>query len=75
MTLKRDYGYKCFNDCIQAGCPGHKMRIEYNSTSDMITLVTLGHKDKNNEWINDEIEVFDRNQLKALTHAFQELMN
>lgn len=75
MTRKVDYEYKCFNDCRQEGCPGHKMQLIYETVSDMVTLVTLGHKDKNGEWTNSKTEVFDRNELNALGMAWQELWN
>lgn len=73
MIRTVDYEYKCFNDCRQEGCPGHKMCIKYNTTSDMVELVTTGHKDKNGEWTNSKTEVFDRNEIKALTKAWEEL--
>ena len=39
----------------------------------MIELITLGHKDKNSEWTNSKSEVFDRNEIRALTKSWQEL--
>ena len=69
-----EYSYTCFNDCVQSGCPTHNMQIVYNGSSDTIDVITRGHKDKNGEWINNHYEVFDRNELRALTNAFQELM-
>jgi len=73
MTRIVDYEYKCFNDCIQTGCPGHRMQIIYETVSDTVILVTLGHKDKNGEWSNGKTEVFDRNEIKGLCNAWQEL--
>ena len=73
MTKIVEYKYKCFNDCIQTGCPGHEMQIIYETTSDTIRVTTLGHKDKNGEWTNSKSEFFDRNEIKALTKAWQEL--
>lgn len=28
--------YKCFNDCVQTGCPGHTLRVKYHNTSDVM---------------------------------------
>lgn len=30
--------YNCYNDCSQAGCPGHTMRVGYHSVSDGIEV-------------------------------------
>lgn len=73
MTRVVEYEYKCFNDCRQTGCPGHQMKIIYETVSDMVSLVTLGHKDSHGEWFNSKTEVFDRNEIRALTRAWQEL--
>lgn len=73
MNISIDYSYKCFNDCYQTGCPEHNMKLVYNTTSDMISLTTIGHKDGNGEWVNDKSEVFDRNELTALANAWNEL--
>lgn len=73
MTRVVTYKYKCFNDCYSTGCPGHNMQIVYETVSDTITLITLGHKDNNGEWTNSKQEVFDRNEIKALLTAWQEL--
>lgn len=74
MTKNIEYSYKCFNDYIQTGCPSHKMIISYHNTSDTIGLKILGHKDIRGEWVNDREEIFDRNELRALYHAFERLM-
>lgn len=73
MTRTVDYEYTCFNDCRQSGCPGHKMQMIYETVSDTVTLVTLGHKDQNGEWVNIKVKVLDRNEIRALTKAWQEL--
>jgi len=49
------------------------MQIIYETVSDTVILVTLGHKDKNGEWSNGKTEVFDRNEIKGLCNAWQEL--
>jgi hypothetical protein len=33
-TLTHKIPYKCYNDCVQYGCPGHEAIVTYQSTSD-----------------------------------------
>lgn len=73
MNSHIDFDYKCFNDCQQTGCPGHKYRLTYAGSSDTIELLRLGHKDKNGEWVNDRYQIFDKNQLTALANAWEQL--
>ena len=30
--------YKCWNDCVPSGCPGHVATLEFQSVSDSLTL-------------------------------------
>jgi hypothetical protein len=30
--------YHCYNDCSQAGCPGHEFKIEFHSVTDYVTI-------------------------------------
>lgn len=36
--ITREENYNCYNDCSQAGCPGHLMTVEYHSVSDGISV-------------------------------------
>ena len=31
--------YRCFNDCVQTGCPGHTVKVKYHHTSDVMFFV------------------------------------
>lgn len=73
MTRTVKYKYNCHNDCIQTGCPGHEMELNYSTISDTIELVTLGHKDKNGEWVNNSSKFYDKSELGHLARAWQEL--
>ncbi len=45
--------YRCFNDCRQVGCPGHKLRMIYDTVSDTISCEIDGeryHTYDPNEW-------------------------
>ena len=57
--------YKCFHDCSQRGCPGHKVRANYHNTSDILGF--------DFEWRTGEIRqaeyLFDPDQWKAMTEA------
>lgn len=49
--------YRCFNDCRQEGCPGHKLRFERFNTVDLY------------EVFDDKGEClfrFDQNEWKAM---------
>lgn len=54
--------YKCFSDCTQTGCPGHKVTMNYHRTSDIIIF----------EFEDGERMCFDPNQWNAMKKA-QEL--
>lgn len=34
-TIRKEVSYKCYNDCVQSGCPGHVAVVTYQSTSDI----------------------------------------
>lgn len=36
--LKTNKKYYCYNDCTQAGCPGHEMTVGYHSVTDGIEV-------------------------------------
>lgn len=33
-TIEREVTYRCSDDCMPSGCPGHKGRLVYQSTAD-----------------------------------------
>lgn len=48
--------YNCSTDCVQTGCPGHTMKIEYHRGSDIVMV-----------WIDGEpSHYFDDNSFSAL---------
>lgn len=40
-----EYTYKHSEDCKMSGCPSHKARIKYHSTSDLIEIDLIGDGD------------------------------
>jgi len=38
----KEVPYKCGDDCIQAGCPGHKLQLMYNHTIDWMSVYIDG---------------------------------
>jgi hypothetical protein len=36
-TLRQEKEFTCFNDCRQSGCPGHKMTLSIQTTSEALT--------------------------------------
>ena len=38
ITLKRKYN--CYNDCSQAGCPGHTAKLEFMTVTDHVIFNT-----------------------------------
>lgn len=49
--------YQHFNDCTEAGCPGHAMQAGYNRTSDTFRYRTTAES----EWV-----WMDKNELETL---------
>lgn len=37
-TIYCEKEFKCFNDCMQCGCPGHKMTLSMQTTSDILIV-------------------------------------
>lgn len=61
--MGQNYGpwveYKCFNDCNQLGCPGHRVREVFCRSSDTLRFEVEGREDV---W-------FDVNQWEAMKQA------
>lgn len=58
-TWSKPIGYKCLNDCEQAGCPGHSLQLEYYGTAD-VTIV----------WIDEKaVATFDDSAFSAIMKA------
>jgi hypothetical protein len=53
--------FKCFNDCVQTGCPGHSVRMIYYNTSD-----TFGVEVDSQRWY-----VFDPEMFRTMIKAYQ----
>lgn len=48
--------FRCLNDCEQSGCPGHKMKLQLNRSTDTVTV-----------WVDGEAQYsFDENTLAAI---------
>jgi hypothetical protein len=43
-TIERETRYRCSDDCLPGGCPGHKGRLEYQSCSDSYTFNMNGRE-------------------------------
>lgn len=56
--------YKCFNDCRQEGCPGHKIRFGYSRCSDVEFFEIDGVQEY----------YFDRNMLKAALESMNKMI-
>lgn len=63
--MGRTYGpwteYKCFNDCRQEGCPGHKVREVFCRSSDVLSF----------EFDDGTAEYWDLNRWEAMKKAEQ----
>jgi len=62
-SYSKELKFKHGNDCVQMGCPGHKMRIAYHHTSDTISV----------EIDNDpRAYTFDKDVLELIVKLYQE---
>jgi len=54
-TIIFEKEYRCSDDCIQSGCPGHKAKLEFNTVS------------QNYRFSNDNGQVvyFEHNELQT----------
>ena len=43
-NIEREISFRCSDDCKQAGCPGHKMTVFIQTTSDVM-IVQIDGKD------------------------------
>lgn len=41
-TIKREAEFHCFNDCKQSGCPGHKLDLSIQTTSEIMSVYVDG---------------------------------
>lgn len=63
-TLKYEKDYKCSDDCLQSGCPGHRARLEYQTTSDSYEFTTGK---------NGEVKYFESSELETFIILLQQL--
>lgn len=56
--------YKCYNDCLPEGCPGHIATLRYYGSSDSLTF---------NNGINDSPQYFRFNEIKALFNLMNKI--
>ena len=59
-TCKTSVKYRCSDDCIPQGCPGHKGELDYNSVSDSYTFTMNGKKSS-----------YERGELDAMIHLLK----
>lgn len=53
--------FKCSNDCVQSGCPGHSVKCTYLGVSDVVEFR-----------FSDGHSIYrDRNELKAMIKAWE----
>lgn len=62
VTITRETSYRCSDDCVVSGCPGHVGTIEYQSTSDAYKFVMNGR----------ELH-FERGELEAMLSLLRAL--
>lgn len=43
-VVERTVVYRCSNDCVQSGCPGHELRLMYYSITDSYVFSWVGEK-------------------------------
>ena len=43
-TIQRTIKYRCSDDCVMSGCPGHEGELLYQSTSDAYTFNMNGRE-------------------------------
>jgi hypothetical protein len=48
--------YRCVDDCVQSGCPGHKMQLLIHNTVNIVHVEIDGKR----------FASFDENQIEAL---------
>lgn len=61
-TIEREMTYRCSDDCVPSGCPGHKGRLVYQSTADAYMFVMNGR----------ELH-FERGELDAILDLLKQL--
>ena len=54
-TIKRQITYRCYDDCLQSGCPTHEATLEVQTTSQAYTFNLDGRE-----------LFFERGELEAL---------
>lgn len=62
-TIKKQKIYRCNDDCIQAGCPGHVATLTIQTTSDAYSFEARGFEPKH----------FERNELQTLMDLLKEV--
>jgi len=61
-TVIREVKYRCADDCVMSGCPGHIGRLEYQTVSDAYTFI-----------MNDRELSFERGELDAMLELIRSL--
>ncbi len=54
--------YTCHNDCVQGGCPGHTLVLQYYGPADCYYTIEDGAR---------YVRSFDPNYLAALVRAYE----
>lgn len=60
---KLEENYRCDDDCVQSGCPGHNMQLIINNTAGVGTLIIDGK----------QIHIFDRSSAASLHKIFNKI--
>ena len=63
-TWEREIEYRCDNDCKSSGCPSHKMKVEIQTTADILTIYPSLGQEKH--------ICFDMNRWAALKTVLQD---
>jgi hypothetical protein len=61
-TVSRSITYRCSDDCVMSGCPGHIGTLQYHTVSDGYTFTMNGR----------EIS-FERGELEAMIELIRRL--
>jgi hypothetical protein len=63
-TLSEVIKYRCVDDCVQSGCPGHEMQLVKYTTVSVVQVNIDGNR----------YTSFDSNQIEALRNLLDQLL-
>lgn len=61
-NVERSVSYRCADDCVMSGCPGHEGRLQWQSVSDAYSFS-----------MNGRVLEFERGELEAMLYLLRSL--